>query len=248
MTLSRRWSQPAGASAACDHRNKPVQRRNPNSATKTTPGGTPSTAMAYCSWPTVRPGPCLPLRSPTPAPLRPRLKTLRELQQERKSQPPQEPHTIKAVGRPQEELDMRARSRQTCPLSQNYQTNPQAPRWASGPTPKYQTNPPSRQTEVVAEAFVPVFGSDEPPAKSPISMSTNLRPPIPSPKDCKLTIYVMISASRGNISLQVSSNTNSAETYLFPACFITAHPAVAVQRGSVRSGGLPIPGAYGRSG
>src|ERR1700676_3933453 len=70
-------------------------------------------------------------------------------------------------------------------------------------------------------------------------------PEIHLPKDCKLTIYVMISGSRGNISLIgfIYHSIVLKLTY-FLLVLLLLSPLWAVQQsGSVRSGGLPIPGA-----
>jgi hypothetical protein len=112
-------------------------------------------------------------------------KTLRELQQERKSQPPQEPHTIKVMWvDSQEELDMRAASCKPTPEPElpNEPTEPRAS--ASGPLEVPNEPTAATNKEVVAQAFVPVFGNDEPPAKSPTSRGQNptSAPPNQSPK------------------------------------------------------------------
>jgi len=118
-------------------------------------------------------------------------KTLRELQQERKSQPPQEPHTIKVMWvDSQEELDMRAAA------------NPQG---STAPSVSEEASPqPSQSDEPAAEPRLPnepikprasASGSapelpNEPTGVAPALFSTNetlaktptAAPPNPSPK------------------------------------------------------------------
>jgi hypothetical protein len=83
-------------------------------------------------------------------------KTLRELQQERKSQPPEQPHTVKIMWvDSQEELDMRAAADPPAP-------EPELPNEPTAAATSEVSNP-------VAQAFVPVFGNAEPvPPKSDI--------------------------------------------------------------------------------